>query len=326
MAEPNAEGDAGGRDPDAANETISPPPVDFLRRWVYDNPALADRRELFTRWLDDPTPREDIAAAMGVPLGQLLRAFNDTAPLSEQIEFRYRGIPFTVVSMANVCDDIGGERYPRFGAPMTLRCYLADETMLPQDMFEAADWNYMDAGRPGFLGYAYGVAYGPALYLAGMQSDLAVRYSYLFQGRGGTTEIRVGDEVEEREADELAARYGRHVPVLRRTFQRYWIQILLAAVTTWALAEPGLTELGLLRFPLEPDEDQRGHVVHRVYRELPERLGGVLRSVRVDDRCHLYTVAALADVARYLGDRWQSPGWSAAVADPRGTGVTSEGR
>lgn len=295
----------GGRCAAGASETASPEPVDFLRTWVYDNPALADRRELFTRWFADPTPREDIAAATGMTLGALLRSFNDTAPLSEPVGFRYRGIPFTVVGMAGVCDDIAEGRFPQFGAPVTLRCHLADDTLLPQGMVEAADWNFMDAGRPGFLGYAYGVRHEDTLYLAGVQSDLAVRYSYLFQGRDGGSEVRVGDVVERVDPSELAARYGPYVPVLRRTFQRYWIPVLLGAVAAWARTEPGLDELGLLRFPLQPGEGERGHVVQRVYRELPERLGGRTRCVRVAGECHPYTVTDLDDVARYLGDRWR---------------------
>jgi hypothetical protein len=288
-----------------AAETVTPLEDDFLDRWVYANPALAGRRELLVRWLEDPTPREDIAAALGMPLGTLLRAFAETAPLSGPIRFLYRGVRFSVVAMAGICDDVCGDRFPRFGAPVTLRCYLADDTLLPQGMFEAADWNFMDGGRPGFLGYAYGVRHHRALYLAGLQSDLAVRYSYLFQGRGGSTEVRSGEDAQERDPAELVARYGSYVPVLRRTFQRYWIQVLLGAVCAWAAAEPDLTELGLLKYALEPEEDERGHVVHRVYRELPGRLGGAARCVRIADRCHPYTVTPLARVSAYLGDRWQ---------------------
>ncbi|RKT82965.1 hypothetical protein SAMN05421805_10361 [Saccharopolyspora antimicrobica] len=283
-------------------DVVTPPDADFLRDWVYDNPVLADRRELLTRWLTDPTPREDIAASMGIPLGRLLRSFNETAPLADPVRFRYRGVPFSVVAMAGTCDDVQGDRFPRFGRPVTLRCYLDDETLLPQGMFEAADWNFMDAGRPGFLGYAYGVHHDSALYLAGVQSDLAVRYTYLFQGRGGETEVRIGDEVEVRGPDD---RYRDHVPVLRRTFQRYWIQIMFGAVLAWARREPGLRELGLLRFDLEPEESANGHVVRRVYRDLPERLGSPTRCVRVEGRCHRYAMCPLPGVADYLGARWQ---------------------
>ncbi|HEY2441715.1 MAG TPA: hypothetical protein VGI31_01135 [Streptosporangiaceae bacterium] len=285
-------------------ETIVVPDQDFLQRWVYGNPALADR-ELLLRWLEDPTEREDIAAAHGISLGALLRPFNETAPLSDPVPFSYRYPSFSVVAMEGICDDVAGDRFPRFGAPVTLRCYLTDHAVLPQAMYDAADWNFMDAGRPGYLGYAYGVRHGPAVYLAGLQSDLAVRYSYLFQGRGGATAVREGDEVVERDPADLVARYGAFVPVLRRTFQRYWIPVLIGAICAWAATEPGLAELGLLKYALEPAERERGNVVHRVYRELPDRLTGTVRRVRVGDREHAYFVSRLDAVQEYLGDRWR---------------------
>ncbi|MFJ8228469.1 hypothetical protein ACIQ9E_00725 [Streptomyces sp. NPDC094448] len=285
---------------------MTPPPGDFLKRWVHDNAWLTPaRRELLGRWVDDPTPREEVAEQIGVPLGELLRAFNHTGPISPPVGFRYRSAGFAVTAMEGTCDDIADGRYPQFGSPVTLRCYLADAALLPQGMLEAADWNFMDAGRPGFLGYAYGVRSGETLYLAGVQSDIAVRYSYLFQGRGGETERRVGDDVRLGGADDPAADYADYVPVLRRTFQRYWIQVMLGAVAAWAGTEPDLTELGLLDFPLTSEEDTRGHVVQRVYRELPDRMTTTGRCVRVADSCHPYTVAHFDDVARYLGDRWK---------------------
>lgn len=294
-----------------AAEAIVPPAEDFLHRWVYGNPALAGR-ELLVRWLEDPTEREDIAASHGMTLGALLRPFNETAPLSDPVEFMYRYVSFSVVAMSGICDDVAGERYPRFGAPITLRCYYTDPGLLPQDMYEAADWNFMDAGLPGYLGYAYGVRYGPAVYLAGLQSDLAVRYSYLFQGRGGCTAVRVGDEVAERDPAGLAARYGPYVPVLRRTFQRYWIPVLLGAVCAWARTQPELSELGVLRYALGQAEQERGNVVHRVYRELPERLTSTLRCVSVGGRCHVYFVSRLDEVKAYLGERWRPVHWTAS--------------
>lgn len=281
----------------------------WLDRWVLGNPALGDRRELLARWLTDPTPREEIADQLGLSLGALLRSLNDTAPLGAALPFSYRSIPFTCRAMEGTCDDIADDRWPMFGAPVTLRCYLDDATLLPQDLFEAADWNFMDAGRPGFLGYAYGSWQDGTLYLAGLQSDLGVRYSYLFQGRAGGTEVRVGDEVVTRPADELVAAYGQYVPVLRRTFQRYWIQIMLGAVATWAGTRPDLDRIAILRFPFRPEEDTRGHVVHRVYQELPGRLGSRVRCVQVNGRCHTYSVSTVDDVTGYLGERWR-PGSS----------------
>jgi hypothetical protein len=285
-------------------DTVTPPAQDFYRRWVRGNSYLGERAALLARWLDDDTDRAEIAAALGVPLGSLLRSFNDTAPVGAPIPFRYRGIGFAVTGMAGVCDDIVGDRFPRFGAPITLRCYLTDTDLLPQRLHELADWNFMDAGRDGFLGYGYGVRYERTAYLAGLQSDLAARYTYLFQGRGAGTDVRVGERVEYRAAADLAAAYGPYVPALRRTFQRYWIDILLAATLTWArTAAPELADLGLLQFPLEPAEAVPGHVVHRVYRGLPDRLGWLTRRVRLPAGERVYRTATLPAIAHSLRDR-----------------------
>lgn len=279
---------------------------DWLHRWVYRNPLLADRRELFTTWLTDPTPREDIAERLGLSLGELLRRFNTTAPLGEPAPFRYRSVPYTCVPMAGTCDDIADGRWPLFGEPVTLRCYLTDDTVLPQGMFEAADWNFMDAGLRGFVGYAYGAWHDGTLYLAGLQSDLGVRYGYLFQGRSGGTEVRSGDEVVARAAEDLVTEYGPYVPVLRRVFQRYWIAVLLGAVAAWARSRPDVHGIGFLQFDYLPEERGQGHVVRRVYQELPDRLGATARCVRVDGACHVYRVSTLDAVTAYLGDRWST--------------------
>ncbi|WP_235609333.1 hypothetical protein, partial [Frankia casuarinae] len=159
-------------------------------------------------------------------------------------------------------------------------------------------------GRDGFLGYCYGVRHGDTLYLAGLQSDLAARYAYLFQAHGGRTHVRVGEEVVHGDTTVLAARWGSHVPLLRRTFQRYWIDVLLAGVLAWSVQDGGLDAVGVLRFPLTEAEGRSGHLVHRVYRDLPDRLGCSPRTVVVGARRHPYQVARLEQVADYLGDRF----------------------
>jgi hypothetical protein len=283
-------------------------PEAFLSRWVYDNPALAERRALFLQWFTSSRERSEIAQLLGVPLGSLLRSFNETAPLSPALPFCYRRALYSVIAMAGVCDDVAGERFPLFGAPLTLRCYVADAALLPQGMYEAADWNYMDAGLPGFVSYAYGVRHQRTLYLAGLQSDLAVRYAYLFQGHGGITAVRRADEVVSCSTNDLIALYGPHVATLRRLYQRYWISVLLGAAVTWALDDGSIDALGLLQFATGPEEARRGHVVQRVYDMLPERLGARPRYVRVAGKRHCYAVAELDSAIAYLGERWER-GW-----------------
>lgn len=277
----------------------------FLKRWIEEHAYIEDHRIRLRRWMTNPTPREDIAAELGVSLGQLLRRFNSTAPLSDPISFVYRRIAYGVRGMYGLCDDVADNRYPLFGAPLTLRCYIEDRSLMPQGMYEAADWNFMDAGIDGFVGYAYGVLHEKTLYLAGLQSDLAVRYSYLFQERGETTEVRRGDDVVERSAGEMKAAFGQYVSVLRRTFQRYWIQVLLGACLTWAERD-GLDSIGLLQFERNDEENQSGHVVQRVYRILPDRLNATMMSVWVDEKPNRYAVASLASIREYLGERWHS--------------------
>jgi hypothetical protein len=297
---------------DCAVRTVRAGEAGFLDRWVYRNPDLADRQDLFRRWFDDPTDRAVVAAEVGRPLGQVLRAFNETAPISPPVGYRYRSATFAVTAMTGVCDDVHGSRYPRFGAPITLRFYLAPSP-LPQSMHEAADWNFMDAGRPGFVGYAYGVRQGPTVYLAGLQSDLAVRYAYLFQGRAAT-EVRQGDDVEEQLAG--APGHAEHIPLLRRIFQRHWIPVLAGGVLAWAREDPSVAEIGVLQFPMEPAEDRDGGVIRRVYRDLPERMGARERVIDLAGVRHRYAVAPLAGLAGHLGDAW-------APTDDRGAGRRS---
>lgn len=276
------------------------PADDWMRRHVVDNPHVADHRDLFLRWFDTTADRERVAAAEGLPLGRLLYIFNDTAPLGRPLPYRYGGIAFEVVPMAGVCDDVAGDRYGRFGEPATLRFYLTEPDVLPSDMFEVADWNFMDAGRPGYVGYAYGSVIGPALYLSGIQSDLAVRYSYLFQAKAATTHVRTGLEVAERPAAELAARFGGAVPTLRRVFQRRWIDVALGGIMRFCRAA-GLTEVGIHQFPLDDAERAPGSVMQRVYRLLPDRLGSARRELSGQR----YLVASLDRIERHLGDAYE---------------------
>jgi hypothetical protein len=286
-----------------ATESVCVPAGDFLTQWAFENPTLpAETRTLLTRWLDDPTDRPEVAAKEGMSLGALLRVFNQTAPLADPVGFRHRETGFLVRSMAGTCDEVIGDGFPKFGSPVTLRVYYADPGAVPQAMFEAADWTFMDAGEPGFLGYAYGVRHSETLYLAGLRSELAMRCAALFQNKGGEAEIRVGDDVERRATTAETEQYANFVPVLRQTFQRYWIQILLGAAVAWARTEPALSQIGLLW----PEED-RGGVVRRIYRELPHRLSTRPRWVSVGGSRHHYLVTTITEAALCLATEQFAP-------------------
>ena len=288
-----------------AADVVTLPAEDFLDRVIRRNAWIDGHRSLFDRWFDTPVDREEAARSEGIALGVLLRTFNGTAPLEPPLGYAFRRVPFEVIGMAGACDDIHGDRFPRFGEPRTLRCYLADPSVVPQRVCEAADWNFMDAGREGFVGYAYGVQHDRTLYLAGIQSDLAVRYGYLLQRGHGATEVRDGDAVTERVPDDLIAEYGACVPALRRSFQRWWVPILLAGICTWLSAPGRPSELAFMDFDLSPSERQRGHVLWRLYRDLPRKLGACQRTVSVGADRYQFRVVTVVSMHEWLGAAWQ---------------------
>jgi hypothetical protein len=284
---------------EAATEvrTVDRSEAEFLEAYLASRPA--ETAAWHRRWFDAATDREEVARREGVPLGTLLRAFNETAPLGPALPFECGGYRFRVRAMHALCDDFHGPRFGGFGEPLTLRVYADESAGLPEEMYRLADWNFMDGGRSGFLGYDYGTVLGGTYYVSGVQSDIAQRYTYLFLARGDATEVREGDRVVTRETGDLRERLGEHVPAFRRMFQRKSIPTLLGGAATVA-RELGLGALALRRYDLDDDEVRSGNIVRRVYEGIPAKVPGRPVAVRTDRAVYPYHEMPVGEVDRYV--------------------------
>ncbi|WP_284125101.1 hypothetical protein [Parerythrobacter aestuarii] len=272
---------------------------DFFCRHVTMNEYLGARRTEYATTICSEDDRSEIARRRGVTLGTLLRSMNDTAPLGEPVRYRNKTNDFEVVPMLGLCDDYAGERFAKFGEAVTLRFYLKNCPELPQRLFEAADWNFMDAGMPGYVGYAIGSTDGDTLYVSGIQSDLAARYSYLMQSRQ-PTEIRNGDEISIGRGPVEGLGAVSTIRTLRRVFQRDWLAILLRGIAAFMKTRK-LRKFALHQFPFLPEESEPGHQMWRVYRALPRRVGASALRVRTEDADYRYALFDLRHLDKYLG-------------------------
>jgi hypothetical protein len=270
----------------------------FLEDYIASRPP--ESIALHRRYFDSPIGRQEAAEREGLPLGRLLRTFNETAPLSPPVVYDFGGREFAVRSMDALCDDFHGPRFGPFGDPLTLRMYLTGAAGLPAEMFRLADWNFMDGREPFFVGYAYGSVCAGLFFLSGIQSDVAQRYTYLFQGNRGDTEVREGEEVVLRSTEDLRQLYGSFVPVFRKVFQRRWIPALMAGVVA-ACRERGIEAVALQRFALTAEEERPGHIVHRIYAAIPGAVPGVAVEVRTDRATYRYHRMEIADLAGFAG-------------------------
>lgn len=286
----------------------------FFERTVYSKPWLEPVEPLLRKYLELDVDREELAARDGLEVGRLLKTLNATAPVSEPIGYRFKSIPFEVRSMAGPCDDCVGDRYGRFGDPITLRMYMTDECGLPARLFEVADFNFMDAGFPYYVGYVYGTVYGDTYFVSGIQSDLAQRYTYLFLGAQGPTSVREGEGIRWRTTEDLVEEYRAFVPLLRRTFQRRWIDVLLAGIVAWAERETNLSRLALQQYRLTPEEQSEGHVVRRIYERLPARLPCTIVRVATERAEYIYNRTTFADIRALLGPEAETAGAAGLTA------------
>ena len=270
----------------------------FLEEYIASRPPASIA--LHRLYFDSPISRQEAAEREGLPLGSLLRTFNETAPLSPPVAYGFGGQELAVRAMDALCDDFHGPRFGPFGEPLTLRMYLTGAAGLPAEMFRLADWNFMDGGEPFFVGYAYGSVWRGLFFLSGLQSDIAQRYSYLFQGNRGDTEVREGEEVVLRSTDDLRQLYGSFVPVFRKVFQRRWIPALTAGVVA-ACRERGIAAVALQRFELTAEEDRPDHIVHRIYEAIPGAVPGAPLRVRTDRATYVYHRMEIPDLAGFAG-------------------------
>jgi hypothetical protein len=269
----------------------------FLERYIAQIPPAL--REINRKYLNSPVPREEIARAEGLLLGRLLRSFNETAPVSPPTRFVLGGRQFAVRWMRALCDDFCGDRFGAFGEPVSLRVY-ADPQVLPQGMHTVADWNFMDAALPAYLGYGYGSVFNGILFLSGLQSDLAQRYTYLFQRPEGKVDAREGEEILRVSGRLLVEKFGRYVPALRRNFQRTWIEVLLAGCASYALTQ-GLRSMAFQQFSLTEEELRPGAPVFRVSRGLPAKIPSASIQVLTPERTYMYSIMETWAVRKFLG-------------------------
>lgn len=265
-------------------------PAQFARRHV-NATALAGPGDLLQTVLTSET-REIAALRLGITLGELLSVLNQTAAIERPMNFSFRGNEFELRVMRGVCDDYHSERFARFGHAITVRFYMRDEIGLPERIFEIADWNFMSAGFPRFVGYAYGSVAHETLFLSGIQSDLAARYSYLFQRRGGGTSVRYGGDVIESPSENLPDVPRAVIRLLRRTFQRNWLDTFAVGLRR-VMEENSLELLGVHQFLLSEAESHAGHQMTRIYRRLPLRYGGVPLRVLAEDVVYDYLTIKL---------------------------------
>jgi hypothetical protein len=200
--------------------------------------------------------------------------------------------------MYGLVDDYFGERYGKFGRPITFRVYLKTDNKLSDEIFKLADWNFMSAGKECFIGYIIGSIYDNKLWISGIQSDISQRYSWLFQKRG-IREIRVGNQVKKMDNSQFIQEYKKEIPIIRNTFQRDWIKILLCSILHF-ITNNGINTFLLQKFELDELENKKGAFMHRIYRELPQKLNASLTTINVDNIELTYSSIKKNDLAQYL--------------------------
>ena len=200
--------------------------------------------------------------------------------------------------MWGLVDDYWGDRFGKFGTPVTLRIYFENSTLIPMEMFHLADWNFMSADEDGYLGYIYGSKEENTLWLSGLQSDFCQRYSWLFQKRG-IREIRCGLQKKTLDNLSLIEKYKPFIPILRKAFQREWIIIFLLGICTW-MNNTGAIRCAIHQFPLTPGESSKGTFMKRIYRGLPEKIKGEYISLSSGCGGLRYYVMDFDDILGYL--------------------------
>lgn len=260
----------------------------FFRRHILENGHIKDHLPYFQEYLDTPIDREEIAARLNLELGALLEIFNQSAPIDHNfLQFTHKNYEFSISKMEGLCDDFYGDRMGKFGQPLTLRFYLETPGTLPAEIFDLADWNFMGAGKAFFLGYSYGSVFQDVYFISGLQSDLAVRYGYLFQLKTGSTEVRRGNQVQIESTVHLGTVYKPHISELRRAFQRDWLTIFIAGIEAFVKKEQ-LRHWALHQFPLTKKEMAKGNILHRIYRGIPQHMQGSPLMVHTLDQQYLY--------------------------------------
>lgn len=222
----------------------------------------ADKQLIF-KYFDSPYERTSIAMVENIPMDYLMYdVFNNIGEETFEKSFSYRGRIFHLTYFSGLCDDYYGNRYCKFGTPFVIRVYINGETPIPNEVFDMADWNFMSARKEKFLGYVYGSFCNDSVYIAGIQSDLCQRYTYLFS-QYTETFYKTNNAVVYIENDLIVNKYKYVIPYIRKSFQREWIDILMKAVLE-CRSHNKYSNLYLLKYEFQ-DED--GEVVDRIYHQ-----------------------------------------------------------
>jgi hypothetical protein len=277
----------------------------FWKTHVLLNSYIKNNLNLFILYLNSSIDRQEAAEQEGIKIGELLKIFNKTAPVLNPIKYSYQkiDIDYVIRPMNGLCDDYYGDRYGKFGNPVTLRIYLTEKCGLPAKFFELADWNFMDADLPYFVGYSYGSQYDNILFLSGIQSDIAQRYTYLFLAKGEGTQVRENDEIQFRDTDDLKEKYGILVPRFRKIFQRNWIDIMFAGILSYMIVNK-LEAVAIHQFPLIEEENQSIHLVNRIYRGIKRKLRGQDLVISTKEHEYLYYKIEVKELYNYLKKQW----------------------
>ena len=94
---------------------------EFFRKNILENSYIKENIQLLEKWYNTDEDRENIAQQLGIPLGKLLKIFNHTAPISRKHFFQWRNYKFSYTEMWGLVDDYWGDRFGKFGTPVTLR-------------------------------------------------------------------------------------------------------------------------------------------------------------------------------------------------------------
>ena len=234
----------------------------FLKRIVEKYIFSTEDQEIIYKYFDSPYERTSISMVENIPMDYLMyEVFNNIGKVVFEKEYTYKGRHFSFSFFEGLCDDYYGNRYCKFGNPFVIRVYIDEIIPIPHEVYDMADWNFMNARKEGFLGYIYGSYSNDSIYIAGIQSDLCQRYTYLF-GQYTESFYKTNGSVVYIENDLVVDKYKYVIPYIRKFFQREWINILMAAVLQ-CKNFLGFSKVHLLDYTLSEDD---GEIVDRIYK------------------------------------------------------------
>lgn len=235
----------------------------FLRS-ALDKYSMLDneKKELLYKYYNTPYDRSAIALLYNMSLAEMMfDIFNKNGYEESEVYFKHKNRRYSFILMNGICDDYYGEKYCKFGTPFVIRIYMPDYSPIPCEIFSMADWNYMSNRKDGFIGYIYGSFYQNEIYVAGMQSDICQRYTYLY-GQQTKTFYNDGHDIIYIENDLIVKKYKQYIPYIRRYFQREWLDIFMKSLII-VCYKHHIQNMNLLKYT----RDTEGYIVDRIYNQ-----------------------------------------------------------